>query len=56
MIDHNAHAMSLETSKIFFCEYFIPQSPGIKVIVGIRIKIPENTFYFLKCHGIKNYF
>ena len=32
------------------------QGPDIKVFAGIWIEIPENTFHFLKCQGIKNYF
>ena len=34
----------------------MPQGADIKVFIGIRIKIPENAFHFLKCQGIKNYF
>ena len=57
VIYHNViHALSLETSKTFFCEFFIPQGPDIKVFIGILLKITENTFHFLKCQGIKNYF
>ena len=26
------------------------------MFVGIQVKISENTFHFLKCQGIKNYF
>ena len=35
-----------------------PRVPGtdVKVFVGIRIIIPENTFHFLKCQRIKNNF
>ena len=50
------HGLSLETSKTFLCEFSIPQDPDIKVFLGIPIIIPENTFHFLKCQGIKNYF
>ena len=57
VIYHNViHALRLETSKTFFCEFFIPLGPDIKVFIGILLKTPENTFQFLKCQGIKNYF
>ena len=47
------HALTLETSKTSFLRIFLYRKA---LFVGIRIKIPENTFHFLKCQGIKNYF
>ena len=48
------HGLRLETRKLFFFEFSIPQGSDIKVFVGIRIVIPENTLHLLKCQGIKN--
>ena len=47
------HALTLETSKTSFLRIFLYRKA---LFVGIRIKKPENTFHFLKCQGIKNYF
>ena len=48
------HGLRLEARKLFFFEFSIPQGSDIKVFVGIRIVIPENTLHLLKCQGIKN--
>ena len=48
------HGLRLETRKhFFFFEFSISQGSDIKVFVGIRIMIPENTLHLLKCQGIK---